>query len=533
MAGKKKLVQSGLWQMSNTIIIIVSQLAANAIMARYISKADFGLMALANAFINFSTLFSEAGMGDALLQRKHLEQQHKNAALFYSVSVSLLMYFILYFTAPFIASFYSKYDKDLLVHVIRVISLSFIFLSLGSSSLNMIQKNLKFKQFFFSDSLSLLVSNVLGVVLAIKGYGVWSIVYSVLFYNVARLIMVWIQEPIPIHLGATLRHWKDLFSYGVGLTLVRMNNFVSGNGIMLEIGKLVSNAMLGIFERSYRITNIPVRYLGDMIMKVMLPFMARMQDEDDKLFNFFYRCTSFSNSLLLPISFFAMIFCKPLVIILLGHKWLDAVLPMQILFFSLPFRITTKVSDGLMRAKNLVYRNAGRKFQYSIVLLVSIYIGWMLDKNSLVGISIAVTFSAMFNYVAMLLTIKRRVFSHHWRKLVLHPFKEGAMLSVILLVPAYGIYLGLVTTIKNEITAFTIVCSLLSLFMFYAVFKKPELLGKDFAELRDQIVDMIKNRGEGKKGRGGKRKRMMDQANNEENEEQNLNYGKNNLNDLE
>jgi len=512
---KQKLVKSGIWQFSNTIVIVVSQIVCNAIIARYVTKKEFGIMALTNAFINFACFFSEAGMGDALMQRRdsELEPQHKNAALFFSVLFSVIIYFILYFTAPLISGFYDDpvitsdlfYNNEpILVPVLRILGLSFIFLSLGSSSLNLLQKNFRFKHVFFSDSLSLLASNILGVVLAINHWGVWSLVYSILFYNVARLIMVWILEPIPIWIGATLRHWKDLFNYGVGLTLIRIYNFVSGFGIMLEIGKLIPIQTLGIFERSYRITNIPVRYLGDMIQKVMMPFMVKINDEDDKLFAFFYRGMSFSNALLVPISVFAFVFCKPIVLILLGSKWSDAVLPMQILFLSLPFRITTKVSDVLMRAKNLVYKNANRKLQYVVVLCVSVFFA---AKWGITGIAIAVSGSAVFSYITMLLTIKRRVFQHGWQKLIINPFKQGAILSVFLVVPAYGIYYLLILAFDKDIVAFTILCTLLAAFFGYAFFKKPKLLGKDFAQLQKELLKMVKNKG--KRGGGGKRRRQQ------------------------
>ncbi len=494
---KQKLVKSGIWQFSNTIIIILSQIVANAIIARYVSKKEFGIMAITNAFINFACFFSEAGMGDALMQRKIIDPQHKNAALYFSVLLSGIIYLIMYFTAPLISSFY---DEPILIPVLRVLGLSFIFLSLGSSSFNLLQKEFKFKQVFLSDSLSLLASNFLGVILAIYGYGVWSLVYSILFYNVARLVMVWAFEPIPVFLGASLQHWKDLFNYGVGLTLVRIYNFISGFGIMLEIGKLVPIQTLGTFERSYRITNIPVRYLGDMIQKVMMPFMVKINDEQDKLYAFFYRGMAFSNALLLPISIFSLVFCKPIVFLLLGHKWADAVLPMQILFLSLPFRITTKISDVLMRAKNLVFKNANRKLQYVIVLCVSVLVG---SKWGLTGIATAVTLSAVFSYISMLLTIRRRVFPKGWEKLIITPFKNGAVLSVLIVVPSYLIYWALMFVLKEEITAFTVLCALLSIFLAFAFFKKPALLGKDFVQLRNELIKLSKNKGK----KGGKRRR--------------------------
>jgi len=506
---KQKLVKTGMWQVLNTVVVLLSQIVANAFLAHLVEPEEFGVMAITNAFVNFASFFSEAGMGDALMQRKEVEPQHKNAALYFSVLVSGLLYVILYFTAPWIAEFY---HKDSLVEVLRVLRLSFILLSLGSSSFNLMQKNFNFKQVFYSDSLSLLVSNVLGVFLAYKGYGVWSMVWSILFYNAARLVMVWIIEPIPLKLGATLRHWKDLAGYGAGLTLIRLTNFVSGFGIMLEIGKLVSLALVGAFERSYRYTNLPVRYIGDMIQRIMMPFMAKMQDENDKLYIFFMRGMSFSNALLVPISFFGIAFCKPIVLILLGHKWDSAVIPMQILFLSLPFRITTKVSDALMRAKNLVFRNAGRKFQYVVVLCAGIYIGWLIDPDTLVGISTAVTLAAVFNYVAMLITIKNRVFPEGWQKMVFAPFKDGLLLSLLIVAPSYGIYYLLNSFIENQVLSFSIVTGLASVFVLYAFLKKPKLLGQDFADMQKEIIKMAKGKGEKKGGGKGKRRRMMEEA---------------------
>lgn len=516
---KQKLVRSGIWQFSNTIVIIVSQIVCNAIIARYVSKKEFGIMAITNAFINFASFFSEAGMGDALMQRREseLEPQHKNAALFFSVLFSVVIYFILYLIAPLISFFYNDpvihadlfYNNEpILVPVLRILGLSFIFLSLGSSSLNLLQKNFKFRYVFFSDSLSLLASNVLGVVLAINHWGVWSLVYSILFYNVARLIMVWILEPIPVWIGATWKHWKDLFRYGIGLTLIRIYNFISGFGIMLEIGKLAPIQTLGIFERSYRITNIPVRYLGDMIQKVMMPFMVKINDEDDKLFFFFYRCMSFSNALLVPISVFAFVFCKPIVLILLGSKWSDAVVPMQILFLSLPFRITTKVSDVLMRAKNLVYKNANRKLQYVIVLCVSAFFA---AKWGLTGIAMSVSASAVFSYVTMLLTIKRNVFRRDWKKFIVKPFKDGTIISVIVVVPAYLIFSLLMLVFTKELIAFLVLCAMLTAFLSYAFFRKPGLLGKDFAQLHRELMKLINNKGNN--GNNRKKKRMFKEQN--------------------
>ncbi len=500
MSNRKVLVKSGMWQLLNVIVIVGSQFIFYAVMARYVSKAAFGLFALANAFLNFVTSISEAGMGDALLQRRVVEPQHKNAALFFSLIIASVMYLLFFIAAPYIADYYKEPQLTL---ILRVVGLLFFFLSFGSSSMNLLQKEFRFKEIFICDGMSMLGSNVLGVILGIYGYGVWAMIYSLLFYFFAKSILVWFYEPLPIRVGATIRHWKDLFNYGMGLTLVRINNYMNNFGVMLFIGKLVPINLLGVFDRAYRITSLPVRYLGDMVQKLMVPSMVKIGDEDDVLFRFFYKGLSFSNSMLLPISLFSVAFAKPIVYILLGHHWSDAILPMQILLLSLPFRISTKVADALMRVRNLIYKNANRKFQYLIALAIGIWFGhyWGLP-----GIACGVTLASVQNYLSMILTIRNRVFKSQWQKLILNPFGNGLLLSVILVPPAYLLYYILFLFIQDEIIAFSILCGCLALFFGYAFFKKPKLLGKDFQPIREQLMQMMK----GKKGK--KRKKPQEEV---------------------
>ncbi|MBS1729232.1 MAG: lipopolysaccharide biosynthesis protein [Bacteroidetes bacterium] len=492
MPNKKVLVKSGIWQLLNVFVIVASQFIFYAVMARYVNKAAFGLFAIANAFLNFVTSISEAGMGDALLQRRVVEPQHKNAALFFSLIIALVMYILFYFASPYIAEYYKEPSLTL---ILRVVGLLFFFLSFGSSSMNLLQKEFKFKEIFICDGMSMLASNVLGVILGIYGYGVWAMIWSLVFYFFSKSIIVWFYEPLPIKIGSTLKHWKDLFNYGMGLTLVRINNYLNNFGITLFIGKLVPINILGVFDRAYRTTSLPVRYLGDMVQKLMVPSMVKIGDDDNVLFRFFYKGLSFSNSMLLPISFFSIVFSKPIVFILLGHHWGEAIIPMQILLLSLPFRVSTKVADALMRVRNLIYKNANRKFQYLIALAIGIWIGhyWGLP-----GICWGVSLASLQNYLSMILTIRNRVFKKQWQKLIINPFGNGLVLTLCIVPPAYLIYYILMYFVHDEVIAFTVLCVVLGIFFSYAFFKKPKLLGKDFAPIREQLMSMMKKKKKGK-----------------------------------
>ena len=500
MINKQKIVKSGLWQLLNTAIIFISQLGYYAVMARLIdnAKAAFGVLALLNACLNFGNVVAEAGMGDALLQRKVVEPGHKNAALYYSIATAIFFYFILFFLAPFIAHFF---HQPILTFALRVIGLSFILYSLGSPSINLLQKEFRFKKIFFSDSLSLLASNIFGVFLAWKGFGVMSLVYSTLFYNVAKLIMLWIMEPLPLRMGTTLRHWRDLFNYGIILTLIRITNYFNTSGINFLVGKLVPIGALGIFERSSRTVNLPGRYVGDIVQKISLPAMLKI-DTDDALFIMYYKTLSLLHSILVPLSLFFAVFSKPLVLILLGPRWLDAVVPLHFMFLALPFQIEARLADGVMRVKGFLVKNLKRKIIAMSVVFGGICIGSRYVAP-LQGIAVALLVAAIANYYIMIITLRQNIFPNDWKKLLLRPFFNGIPLSIYLVIPSLLIYLVcLYFAHDDEVISFLITASLVGGFLGFAFFKKPKLLGKDFAPIRSVLMEMMNKKKNGK----GKRK---------------------------
>ena len=504
MMNKQKIVKSGLWQLLNTAVIFISQLGYYAVMARLIdnAKAAFGVLALLNACINFGNVVAEAGMGDALLQRKVVEPGHKNAALYYSIITAVFFYILLFFLAPGIAGFF---NQPILTFALRVIGLSFILYSLGSPSINLLQKEFRFKKIFFSDSLSLLASNVFGVFLAWKGFGVMSLVYSTLFYNIAKLIMLWIMEPLPLRMGTTLRHWKDLFNYGIILTLIRITNYFNTSGINFLVGKLVPIGALGIFERSTRTVNLPGRYVGDIVQKISLPAMIKI-DSDDALFIMYYKTLSLLHSILVPLSLFFAVFSKPLVLILLGPRWLDAVVPLHFMFLALPFQIEARLADGVMRVKGFLIKNLKRKILSMCLVFAAIY-GGSWYAAPLQGIAAGLLVAAIANYYIMILTLRNNIFPNDWKKLLLRPFFNGIPLSVYLVIPSFLIYLAcLYITNSNEVVSFLITCSLVAGFLGFSFFKKPSLLGKDFVPIRLVLLEIMN------KKKNGKTKRKAEEA---------------------
>lgn len=486
---KKQVIQSGAWQMLNVGVKMFSQFAYYAVMARLLSKAELGIFALLNSFMNFGNMMGDGGMGDALIQRREIDKQHINAAFYSSLGLACVIYVAVFFISPWAAVFYKEPE---LTSSLRIFSTIFLFAAMYSASFAVLQKKFAFKKIFVADGVMLLLSNILGIALAYYHFGVMSLVYSQLFYFGAEMLVLLYFAPIPIKLGITKKHFKDLIGYGTGLTLIRLNTYIVNFGIILEVGKLVKAATLGVFDRSFRIMNIPQRFLYDMVQRVMMPAMVKKTDSAKGTFTAFSRTLSFVITLLLPLTVFLIIFSKPVVLVLLGKRWLDAVLMLQIFFLNLPLRTSASLGDTLMRVHGLIRLNLIRKVQNSAIICTLIYIGF--KWNGIIGISWGIFISTFISYVMMMFIIKNRIFRDDWKKLVFRPYYNGLMVTICWVLPLYPLYLGINTFIKDEIISFIILCSITAVLVLLAFIKKPALLGSDVAYIQEDFIQMFKKK---------------------------------------
>ena len=194
MVHKKKVVQSGVWQMLNVFVKFFSQFVYFAILNRLLGMGAMGVFAILNSFMNVGNILGDGGMGDALLQRKEIDKQHINAAFWSSMLVSGILYVILFIASPWIADFYTEPSLNL---SLRLFGIVFLFAGMYSAPLNVLQRRFSFKKIFVGDGVCLLLSNIFGIALAYKGFGVISLVYSQLFYFGTKLIIFWYYAPIP------------------------------------------------------------------------------------------------------------------------------------------------------------------------------------------------------------------------------------------------------------------------------------------------------------------------------------------------
>lgn len=422
----KKIKKSGFWQAIEVAGIAISQLVYLAVMARLLEKSDFGLMAIVGSLLAFGTVLSEAGMGSALIQRKEMTENHKIAALHGSLFIGVIFFLIYFFLANPIASFFKYEEMELMI---RVLAIGIFLNALSSVSISLLHKNFNFKQSSVITVASNLISYGAGIGLAFLDFGVWSLVYATLIRAILKAGGYFYFAPIKWKNKIFKKEFKELFSFGSGIILLRFANYLGGNGINLLLGKIFAPDILGVFERAYKIKGIPSTYLGSVLDKVMFPVMSEIQDEKERLFKVYNTGLGIANVIMMPVAITFILFAEEVVLILLGESWSSAIIPLQIMFVILPFAISSRMADSVVRSLGYVYLNVKRKYTYVLILLVTVGLGGYY--YGIVGAAVGYTFSYLMNYILMIVLVKK-ILNKTFSEIFIKPLSEAFVMTFII-----------------------------------------------------------------------------------------------------
>jgi len=467
-----KLKKSGFWQSVEVITLIITRFVFFAIMARLLSKEDFGLMAIASGFIAVGSIFAESGMGSALIQRKNISARHINAAFQGSFLFGFIFFVLMLAFAPLASRFFEEPE---LILLIRVIGINLIALSISSVAIGVLHRNFQFKEASIVTIASCIISYSVGVYLGTENYGVWSLVIATLLFTMFKSVGFFYFAKVKLLFEFNYKEWKDLFSFGSGMILLKTTSFLSSSGLNLFLGKILSPTLLGVFDRASYIKTIPSVYFGNILDKIMFPAMSEIQDEEEKLSKIFEFGIGLSNSVLMPLTVFLVFFSNEVVQILLGNQWNETVLLLQIMFCVIPFSISGRMADSVIRSKGLIYSNVKRKLIYVCFLLITVTTS--AKFYGLIGAAIAVTVSYMFNYILVVILVKR-IFNKTFQELFLKPMIPAIKLSIVLAVivivfkSLFNIWGG------SDLLCFITSIVFLSGLLLFLAYKYPSYLGE-------------------------------------------------------
>lgn len=373
---KGKAVKGAAWSFAGSMANKGIQFIVSLLLARMLTPADYGLIGMIGFFIGIAGTFIDSGFSSALIQYKDRTNKDYNTVFYVNFGMSLLMYGLLYITAPLIADFY---NQPMLVNIIRVYCLTFLigaFSTINSISLTI---NLNYKLSNIIGTISALMSGVIGLVCAYSGLGVWALIVQQLSASVIRMILLlWRVRWWP-GLEFSVTSFKRFFSYGSKLLVSGLIHTAYSNMYPLVIGKEFSASDLGYVSRAQGFNEVAGGTLVGILGSIAFPVLTRVQDDDETLMRLYSKYIQISAFVIFPIILFIAGIAKPLILYLLTDKWAPSILLLQILALGYIWDGIVRINLNLLYVKgrtDLVLRlEIIKKTIAFLIMLITILIG--------------------------------------------------------------------------------------------------------------------------------------------------------------
>lgn len=344
---KKQLTHGVLWNFIEKILMEGAQFIIGIILARLLLPSDFGLIGMLAIFVAISNVFIDGGFAKALIQKKECTDIDYSTAFVSNIVVSLIIYAILFVSAPRIAVFY---HEPILTDLTRVLALNFVLGSFNIVQRARLMSKVDFKSLAKIRVASVIVGGIVGVGMACTGFGVWALVGQTISATLLQIIVF----PFFSRWKPSLRFSKDsfrsLFGFGSKLMITGAYSVIINNISTIAIGRAYRSSQLGFYTRASQFSQLISFTVNDVLGNVTFPVLSHLQDDKDHMVSVYRKVLYLTAMIIFPIMILCTLLAKPIIIILLTEKWLPCVVLMQWLFLARMFTPLSSVNMNILNA---------------------------------------------------------------------------------------------------------------------------------------------------------------------------------------
>jgi O-antigen/teichoic acid export membrane protein len=296
----------------------VLRIGSMAVLARLLDPVDFGLVAMVTACTGFLELFRDFGLSMATIQRASISQAQLSMLFWINLAVGGLLAALCAASAPLLVAFY---HEPRLLWIAVVIGVGFLFNGASAQHRAMLQRDMRFTVLTALEVMSFIGSAAAGVGMAMAGRGYWALVVMSVCPSAVGAIGVWIAAQWRPGLPQWGTEVRDLLGYGGTVTLDGVITFITYNADKLLLGRFCGPQALGIYGRAYQLVNIPTANLNSTIALVVFPALSRLQNDPQRLRNYFLKGYGLFLFLVMPITMGCALCAEDIVRVFLGAKW--------------------------------------------------------------------------------------------------------------------------------------------------------------------------------------------------------------------
>lgn len=373
---RDKAIAGASWSLAGRLMQQAGQFIIGIVMARLLAPAEYGMVAMSTVFITLTYVFVDSGFGIAIIQRKEIRNVDLSTVFYSNLSVSFVIFLAFILTAPLIGKFYGKPELTEIVRVLAFLILLHAFSIVQNAK---IVRDLKFKLRTTIEFSSQIISGIVGIYLAYSGFGVWALVWKTILNQLLINIQLWTRNRWLPGIEFSVTSLKEMFGFSSKLLLSAILDKIHNQIMTIIIGKFYPSKELGLYSRADQFQQLPSQSISGAILNFLLPVFSKMQDEPTRFKNALQKVIQLIMYFNIPAMVWIALSAKPLIILLLGEKWIGTVDYLQLLIFSgilYPMQlINVQVLTALGRSDLFLKIEVIKKVIFIPAVLLAIFVG--------------------------------------------------------------------------------------------------------------------------------------------------------------
>ena len=414
---KYDLIHGVFWSAIEKYSGLFVSIFVTMILARLLSPAEYGVVAIATVVIQFLQMFCSMGIGPAIIQKKSISQYELDTLFSLSLYVGGFFSLLLFFSSWGIADFYGNKQ---LVSVMQILTINLFFASANMVPNALIAKNKEFKLLAKRTLFLQGGTGVLSVVAAIYGLGVYSLLLSPVISSIGIFCFNRKFYKVNFTLRLSLKPIKSIFSFSFYQFAFEFFNYFSRNLDKLIIGKYLNAIMLGYYEKSYRLMQLPLNNVSSVVNPVIQPVLSCLQDDKKEIAIKNNKIVSIISMISFPIAVCLYVNNNEIIEILYGDKWLAAAPVFKILALSIPTQMILSTSGAIWQSSNCPKQMFWTGMLNTLITISGFVIAVIFFKT-IESIALAWSLSSIVNFFNTYIYMYKKVLKSSFRAF-LKPF---------------------------------------------------------------------------------------------------------------
>jgi len=357
--------------------------------------------------IGFLNVIKDFGFGAALIQKKEVADDEYSTVFWINIAIGVVLTAIVFFISPYIGRFFKEPRVELMT---KILSFTFIINSVGIVWNNKLIKSVSFNQLFYGSFVSTIISGIVAITIAYRGYGIWALVVQTYVQLVLNTCINYFHVKWLPTFTVKKHHVKSLVKFGLPLLADQSINFWVRNVDNLLVGRILGEAPLAYYSKAYSLMLLPVRQLTGTLTKVLFPSFSMIQDDKARIASIYLKISRIIAFVAFPIMIAVSLMAEPLILIIYGPQWRPAIPIFKILSILGMFQAIAALSGdiylSLGETKLMFYVGLFSKIAMICGIVAGIYMGGIMGMVYGYCVASALGFFPEMYFLARLINLK-------------------------------------------------------------------------------------------------------------------------------